>query len=59
MMHDTRVRRFVGKFLIYLFLIIVCFLAFLPFLWMVRSSFMELKQMYKVPTEWIPQSADV
>lgn len=53
-MHDMRVRRFVGKFLVYVFLIIVCFLAFLPFLWMVRSSFMELKQMYKVPTEWIP-----
>ena len=55
MFHDTRVRNFVGKLLIYLILIVVCFLAFLPFLWMVRSSFMELKQMYRVPTEWIPR----
>ena len=55
MFHDTRVRNFVGKLLIYVILIVVCFLAFLPFLWMVRSSFMELKQMYRVPTEWIPR----
>ena len=55
MFHDTRVRNFVGKLLIYLILDVVCFLAFLPFLWMVRSSFMELKQMYRVPTEWIPR----
>ena len=54
-MHDVRVQRFIGKTLIYLFLLIVCFLAFLPFLWMVRSSFMELKQMYRIPTEWIPR----
>lgn len=53
-MHDTRVRRFAAKFFIYLFLFVVCFIAFLPYLWMVRSSFMEIKQMYRVPTEWIP-----
>lgn len=54
MMHDTRIQRFVGKFLTYVFLILVCGLALMPFLWMLRSSFMELKQMYKIPTEWIP-----
>ena len=54
MLHDMRIQRFVGKLIIYVVLTIVCFLAFLPFLWMLRSSFMELKQMYKVPTEWVP-----
>ena len=54
-MHDTRIQRAAGKLIVYLLLIAICFLAFLPFLWMVRSSFMELKQMYKVPTEWIPR----
>lgn len=54
MRHDTRVQRFVGKLLIYIVLTFVCFLALMPFIWMVRSSFMSLKQMYKIPTEWLP-----
>lgn len=54
MRHDTRVQRFIGKLLIYIVLTFVCFLALMPFIWMVRSSFMSLKQMYKIPTEWLP-----
>lgn len=53
-MHDLRIQRVLGKLIVYVLLTIICFLAFLPFLWMLRSSFMELKQMYRVPTEWIP-----
>lgn len=54
MRHDTRVQRFVGKLLIYVILTFVCFIALMPFIWMVRSSFMDLKQMYKMPIQWIP-----
>ena len=54
MFKSMRLQRFLGRLIIYILLTVVCFLAFLPFLWMLRSSFMELKQMYKVPTEWIP-----
>ncbi len=55
MFQSMRLQRLLGKLIIYILLFVVCFLAFLPFLWMVRSSFMELKQMYKVPTEWVPR----
>ena len=54
MRHDTRVQRFVGKLLIYSILTFVCFIALMPFIWMVRSSFMDLKQMYKMPIQWVP-----
>ena len=55
MFHSMKLQRLIGKLIVYILLIVICFLAFLPFLWMVRSSFMELKQMYKVPVQWIPR----
>ena len=36
-MHDLRIQRVLGKLIVYVLLIIICFLAFLPFLWMLRA----------------------
>ncbi len=47
-------KHLVGKILLYLFLLCFAFIAILPFLWMVRSSFMTLKQIFVMPPEWIP-----
>lgn len=47
-------KHLIGKSLLYLFLICFAFIAILPFLWMVRSSFMTLKQIFLMPPEWIP-----
>ena len=43
-----------GYALLYALLIAFGFVAVLPFLWMVRSSFMGIKQIFIMPPEWIP-----
>ena len=45
----------VGKIIIYSLLIILSIIFILPFIWMFRSSFMQVKQIYRIPTEWIPK----
>ncbi len=47
-------KHLVGKLLLYLALLCFAFIAILPFLWMVRSSFMTLKQIFVMPPKWIP-----
>lgn len=47
-------KHIIGKILLYIALLCFAFIALLPFLWMVRSSFMTLKQIFVMPPEWIP-----
>lgn len=44
----------IGHFFIYLVLIGLGITFILPFFWMVRSSFMEIRQVFIMPPEWIP-----
>ena len=47
-------KHIIGKILLYIALLCFAFIALLPFLWMVRSSFMTLKQIFVMPPQWIP-----
>lgn len=38
----------------YIFLIFMSIVAILPFIWMIRSSLMEAKQIFVMPPVWIP-----
>ncbi len=49
-----KIRHMTGYALLYAALIAFGFVAVLPFVWMVRSSFMEIKQIFTMPPEWIP-----
>ena len=52
---SKKARNFIGYGLLYLGLIFFGFVALLPFVWMVRSSFMEVKQIFMMPPQWIPK----
>src|SRR5690625_2111408 len=45
----------VGKFFIYLILVILSLVMLLPFVWLVRSSLMSSTQIFTFPPEWIPK----
>lgn len=47
-------RKALSHLLIYLFLAALGVSFILPFAWMVRSSFMEIKQIFVLPPIWIP-----
>lgn len=38
----------------YILLIIFSAITILPFVWLIRSSFMEIRQIFVIPIEWIP-----
>ena len=48
------VRRGVGRFATYTVLLVGAAVSFFPFVWLVRSSFMEMWQIFITPPEWIP-----
>ncbi|MBQ6562443.1 MAG: carbohydrate ABC transporter permease [Clostridia bacterium] len=52
---NKKARNFIGYGLLYTGMIFFGFVAMLPFVWMVRSSFMEIKQIFLMPPRWIPE----
>ncbi len=44
-----------GRVVTYLLLIFGSIVMLIPFVWLVRSSFMELGQIFIIPPEWIPR----
>jgi ABC-type sugar transport system, permease component len=48
-------KRTISKIATYLTLIIISFVCLVPFYWMIRSSFMDMAQIFKMPPEWIPK----
>lgn len=47
--------RFIKNIFIYLILTTLSLIFILPLAWMIRSSFMELHQIFILPPEWIPK----
>lgn len=45
----------IGKIITYIILILGSVIFMLPFIWLLRSSFMELGQIFILPPEWIPR----
>ncbi len=52
---SLRVRRFVSRTVTYLLLVIGSAAMLIPLVWLVRSSFMSLDQIFLFPPEWIPR----
>lgn len=50
---STRIQ--LGRLLTYFLLIVGAIVTLVPFVWLVRSSFMEMSQIFIVPPEWIPR----
>ena len=50
---STRIQ--LGRLLTYFLLIVGAIVTLFPFVWLVRSSFMEMSQIFIVPPEWIPR----
>lgn len=48
-------KRYFSKFLIYFVLILGSFFSLIPLYWMVRSSFMNMSQIFEMPPVWIPR----
>ncbi len=48
-------KRIIGKVLLYIFIILSSLIFALPFIWLLRSSFMETGQIFILPPEWIPK----
>lgn len=46
---------FISKTVIYIILGLLSITFILPFVWMIRSSLMELAQIFVMPPEWIPK----
>lgn len=49
----------VRKSLLYLILALISVSFVFPFIWMLRSSFMNIGQMFKMPPEWVPKPFSV
>lgn len=47
-------RRRIWRIFVYILLIGGSLITFFPFLWLIRSSFMEISQIFIIPVEWIP-----
>lgn len=45
----------ISKIIIYLILLVASVSFLLPFIWLVRSSFMDIGQIFILPPEWIPR----
>jgi len=45
----------IWKIIIYLILILASVSFLLPFIWLVRSSLMDIGQIFTMPSEWIPR----
>jgi len=45
----------ISKVIIYLILLVASVSFLLPFIWLVRSSFMDIGQIFILPPEWIPR----
>ncbi|HHV80957.1 MAG TPA: carbohydrate ABC transporter permease [bacterium] len=45
----------INRLIVYIALILGSIIFILPFVWLVRSSFMELGQIFILPPEWIPK----
>ena len=54
-LHSTSARKGIWRGFIYTVLIIGAAIAFFPFVWLIRSSFMEMSQIFIIPPEWIPR----
>ncbi len=52
--HSYSVQRLVMRILTYAVLIVGAAVSFFPFVWLVRSSVMEMWQIFITPPEWIP-----
>lgn len=48
-------KRTISKIVTYSTLIIISFVCLVPFYWMIRSSLMDMSQIFKMPPEWIPK----
>jgi multiple sugar transport system permease protein len=48
-------KRTISQIATYSTLIIISFICLVPFYWMIRSSFMDMAQIFKMPPEWIPK----
>lgn len=53
-MTNNNPRRDRSLIVAYLIVIPLAIFYLLPFFWMVRSSFMNMRQLFKMPPEWIP-----
>ena len=51
---NNRMVKILKKSLLYLILALLTVSFIFPFIWMLRSSFMNIGQMFKMPPEWIP-----
>lgn len=47
-------KRTISKAATYTTLIIISFICLVPFYWMIRSSFMDMSQIFTMPPVWIP-----
>ena len=57
MFQSMRLQRFLGRLIIYILLTVVCFLAFLPFLWMVLTAFKTQAESTSIdPFVFLPSS---
>lgn len=56
-MHDQTISKtkFITKTISYILLIIGSLIMAVPFIWLIRSSLMEPKQIFTFPPEWIPK----
>ncbi len=48
-------KEFIINLILFLFMIIVCSLMIVPFLWMVSTSFKALGEVFEYPPRWIPK----
>ena len=48
----------VGTVVAYVLLVLVGALCLVPFVWLIRSSFMTASQIFEVPPQWIPDPVD-
>jgi len=53
--HSISARKGIWRVFIYTVLISGAAIAFFPFVWLIRSSFMEMSQIFIIPPEWIPR----
>ncbi|MGI6567035.1 MAG: carbohydrate ABC transporter permease [Limnochordia bacterium] len=55
LLHRISARKAIWRVFIYAVLFIGAAVALFPFVWLVRSSFMEMRQIFIIPPEWIPR----
>jgi len=49
-----RIRKFIGKFAVYIILVLVAAVCLIPFLWMVSTSLKSSRVIFLFPPQWIP-----